>query len=180
VADLNKVMLIGRLTRDIESRTFTTGGKVAKFGLAVAYMRDKKNPTTGEWEGGETTFIDIEVFNRENRQLADLAEKRLKKGSQVYLEGRLRLNKWTTQDGQERQKLLVVVDNMEFLDARTDGGYGGGGGDEGGSSAPRRSSSPAPARKAAAPAPRREAYDDDGMNGSGGGDESPSEDNIPF
>src|SRR5262245_58401986 len=166
MADLNKVMLIGRLTRDVETRAFaSTGGKVAKFGLAVAYIRDKKDPNTGEWGGGETTFIDVEVFNRENRQLADLVEKRLKKGSQVYIEGRLRLNKWTTQDGQERQKLLVVADNLEFLDPRTEGGYS-----EGGESRP-RSSQPAPAKKAPA-ASRLEEPE--------AGEPEPPQDDIPF
>jgi|SRR5262245_48632877 len=170
MADLNKVMLIGRLTRDVETRTFsTTGGKVAKFGLAVAYIRDKKDPNTGEWGGGETTFIDIEVFNRENRQLADLVEQRLRKGSQVYIEGRLRLNKWTTQDGQERQKLLVVADNLEFLDPRTDTGEGG--------SRPRTSSQPA-ARKAPAAAANASRVEDAGQVDSG--DVEPPQDDIPF
>ena len=127
MADINKVILIGRLTRDPETRSFANGGKVAKFGLAVAYTRDKKNPSTGEWEGGETTFLDIEVFNREMRQLADLVEQRLRKGQQVYIEGRLRLNKWTDKEGQERSKLLIVADNVEFLEPRTDGGTGEGG-----------------------------------------------------
>jgi single-strand DNA-binding protein len=120
MANLNKVMLIGRLTRDPETRTFINGGKVTKFGFAVAYIRQKKNPATGEWEGGETAFIDVEVFNsnREGgRQLADLVEQRLRKGQQVYLEGRLRLNEWTDKDGQKRSKLLVVADNLEFLDS---------------------------------------------------------------
>jgi single-strand DNA-binding protein len=156
MADLNKVMLIGRLTRDVETRTFaSTGGKVAKFGLAVAFIRDKKNPTTGEWEGGETTFIDIEVFNRENRQLADLVEQRLRKGSQVYLEGRLRLNKWTTQDGQERQKLLVVADTVEFLDPRSDTGAADGG------ARPRTSSQAAPVKKTSPPPAKTPVYDEE-------------------
>lgn len=119
MANLNRVMLIGRLTRDPEVRAFANGGKVAKFGFAVSYTRQRKNPATGEWEGGETAFVDVEVFNsnRENgRQLADLVEQRLHKGQQVYLEGRLRLNEWTDQQGQKRSKLLVVADSLEFLD----------------------------------------------------------------
>jgi len=128
MANLNKVMLIGRLTRDPETRTFANGGKVAKFGFAVNYLMQKKNPTTGEWEGGETAFVDIEAFNRPSggRQLADLVEQRLRKGQQVYLEGRLRLNEWTDKEGQKRSKLLVVLDNLEFLEGRGEGGGGEG------------------------------------------------------
>jgi single-strand DNA-binding protein len=175
MANLNKVMLIGRLTRDPESRSFVSSGregKVAKFGLGVKYMMDKKNPATGEWEGGESAFIDVEVFNRENRQLADLVESRLRKGQQVYVEGRLRLNKWTDKDGQERQKLLVVADNIEFLEPRSDTGSGEG------SSRPRASSqSGPPARKGAAPANAARFEEESPMDS--GGDETPPDD-IPF
>src|ERR1700736_2066524 len=90
MANLNKVMLIGRLTRDPETRAFPNGGKVAKFGFAVNYTARKKNQDTGQWEG-EAVFIDIEAFNstREGgRQLADLVEQYLRKGQQVYIEGR--------------------------------------------------------------------------------------------
>jgi single-strand DNA-binding protein len=124
MANLNKVMLIGRLTRDPETRTFANGGKVAKIGFAVAFIRQKKNPATGQWEGGETAFVDVEAFNapREGgRQLADLVEQYLRKGNQVYIEGRLRLDQWE-KDGQKRQRLLVVADNIEFLEGRGDAG----------------------------------------------------------
>src|ERR1700747_160784 len=65
MANLNKVMLIGRLTRDPETRTFANGGKVAKFGFAVNFTAPKKNPTTGLREA-EAVFVDVEAFNREN------------------------------------------------------------------------------------------------------------------
>ena len=126
MANLNKVMLIGRLTRDPEVRTFANGGKVAKFGFAVNYMMQKRNPTTGEWEGGETVFIDVDVFNRPNgRQLADLAEQRLRKGQQAFVEGRLRLNEWTDREGQKRSKVVVVGDNLEFFEPRGESGSEG-------------------------------------------------------
>jgi single-strand DNA-binding protein len=124
MANLNKVMLIGRLASDPEVRTFSTGGKVAKFRFAVAYTRQKKNPSTGQWEGGETAFIDVEAFNssREGgRQLADLAEQYLKKGNQVYIEGRLRMDTWE-KDGQKRSRLLIVADTFEFLEGRSESG----------------------------------------------------------
>jgi single-strand DNA-binding protein len=146
MANLNKVMLIGRLTRDPEVRTFSNGGKVAKFGFAVNNRR--KNQQTGQWED-EPCFIDAEVFNRgENGRQADLVEQSLHKGSQVFLEGHLRMDTWTSQqDNQKRSKLVVVIDNFQFLEPRSDGaGSGEGGGRPasrsfGGS---RRPSSPAP------------------------------------
>ena len=126
MANLNKVMLIGRLTRDPEVRTFFTGGKVAKFGFAVNNRR--KNATTGEWED-EPVFLDIEAFNRgeSGRQLADLVSQYLHKGNQAFVEGHLRLDQWTAQDGQKRSKLKIVMDNVQFLEKRADGGSDGGG-----------------------------------------------------
>ena len=122
MANLNKVMLIGRLTRDPEVRTFSTGGKVANFGFAVNNKR--KNQSTGQWED-EPVFIDVAVFNRgESGRQADLAEQSLRKGHQVFLEGHLKLDQWQSQDGQKRSKLSVVVDNFQFLEPRSEGGDG--------------------------------------------------------
>jgi single-strand DNA-binding protein len=160
VANLNKVMLIGRLTRDPEVRTFSNGGKVAKIGFAV--NNRKKNQQTGQWED-EPVFIDAEVFNRgENGRQADLVEQSLRKGQQVFLEGHLRMDNWTDKEGQKRSKLLVVIDNFQFLEPRGD------------SAGTPRTSSP-PARKPA-------------DTGYGGGYDEPEEgpsrpaedDNIPF
>lgn len=124
MANLNKVMLIGRLTRDPEVRTFANGGKVAKFGFAVNNRR--KNSQTGQWED-EPVFVDVEAFNRgETGKTADLVEQYLTKGRQVFLEGHLKLDQWTSQEGQKRSRLLVVVDNMQFIDSRPDGGSGEG------------------------------------------------------
>ena len=126
MANLNKVMLIGRLTRDPEVRTFSTGGKVAAFGFAVNTR--KKNTSTGQWED-EPVFIDMEAFNRgdQGRQLADQVEQYFKKGRQFFIEGHLRLDQWTSQDGQKRQKLKVVVENFQFLEPRTEGAGAEGG-----------------------------------------------------
>jgi single-strand DNA-binding protein len=119
MANLNKVMLIGRLTRDPESRAFANGGKVAKFGFAVNNRR--KNSSTGQWED-EPVYLDIEAFNRgEYGKQADLVEQYLRKGSQVFIEGHLQLDQWTAADGQKRNKLKIVVDNMQFLEARGEG-----------------------------------------------------------
>ncbi|MCS6853017.1 MAG: single-stranded DNA-binding protein, partial [Gemmataceae bacterium] len=120
MANLNKVMLIGRLTRDPEIRTFPNGGKVAKFGLAVNNRR--KNAVSGLWED-VPVFLDLEVFNRgENGRQADLVEQSLRKGHQVFVEGSLRMDQWTGQDGQKRSKLVVVVENFQFLERREGAG----------------------------------------------------------
>jgi single-strand DNA-binding protein len=138
MANLNKVMLIGRLTRDPEVRTFGSGGKVANFGFAV--NNRKKNSSTGQWED-EPVFIDMAVFNRgEMGRQADLAEQSLRKGHQVFIEGRLKFDQWTSQEGQKRSKLSVVVDNFQFLEPRSEGGMGGA------------SSRPAPMGRRPAPA----------------------------
>jgi single-strand DNA-binding protein len=122
MANLNKVMLIGRLTRDPEVRTFSNGGKVAKFGFAVNNRR--KNNQTGQWEE-DPVFVDVDVYNRgETGRQADLVEQNLRKGHQVFLEGHLKLDQWTSQDGQKRSRLLVVVDNFQFLEPRSDSGDG--------------------------------------------------------
>jgi single-strand DNA-binding protein len=128
MANLNKVMLIGRLTRDPESRTIPSGNKVVAFGFAVNNWR--KNPQSGQSEQ-EAVFIDCEAWNstREGgRQLGDLIEQYLKKGHQAYIEGHLRLDQWNDKnDGSKRSKLKVVVDKVEFLEPRQDGGGGAGG-----------------------------------------------------
>jgi single-strand DNA-binding protein len=166
MANLNKVMLIGRLTRDPEVRTFSNGGKVAKIGFAV--NNRKKNQQTGQWED-DPVFLDIDAFNRENgRKLADLVEQYLKKGHQAYIEGNLVLDQWTDKDGQKRSKIKVVLQDLQFLEPKADGA-----GNEGGR-APRAGG--APARKP-----------DTGYGGGGGYDEpegnGPSrsgDDDIPF
>jgi single-strand DNA-binding protein len=124
MANLNKVMLIGRLTRDPEIRTFANGGKVANFGFAV--NNRKKNQATGEWES-EPVFLEINAFNREKgRQLADLVEQYLHKGNQTYIEGHLKLDQWTSQDGQKQSRLKIILDELQFLEPRADGGEGRG------------------------------------------------------
>jgi single-strand DNA-binding protein len=172
MANLNKVMLIGRLTRDPEVRTFANGGKVAKFGFAV--NNRKKNQQTGQWED-DPVFLDSEAFNRgDTGTLADRVEQTLRKGQQIFIEGHLRMDKWT-QDGQNRTKLVVVVDNFQYLEPRADGGPGAG-----------------PAPRAAAAPPRKAPAASNGGGGFGGdhyGDEpDPSEpparggqeEDIPF
>lgn len=122
MANLNRVMLIGRLTRDPEIKTFSNGGKVANVGFAVNNRR--KNKQTGEWEDAPV-WVDLKVFNRETgRKMADLVESSLKKGQQIYVEGHLVLEEWTgKEDGKKSSKMVVYVDDFQFLEKR-EGGAG--------------------------------------------------------
>lgn len=120
MANLNKVMLIGRLTRDPEVRMFSSGGKVASFGFAV--NNKKKDPQTGQWVD-DPCFLDCDAFNKgEFGKLADLIEQYLHKGNQAYIEGHLKLDQWNDKTtGDKRQKIKIVVDNVQFLEPRRDG-----------------------------------------------------------
>lgn len=128
MANVNKVIIVGRMTRDPECRTFSTGGKVAAFGCAV--NNRKKNGQTGQWED-EPMFIDCKAFNRGDfGKLADTCEQYLRKGGLVYLEGKLHLETWDDKtSGQKRSKHVLYVDTMQMLDGR-----GGEGGQRGGMS----------------------------------------------
>lgn len=134
---LNKIVLMGRLTRDPELRRTTSGTAVASFSLAVD--RDFKNKETGE---KETDFIDIVAW----RNTAEFVSKYFSKGRMAVVEGRLQIRPWTDKDGNKRRSAEVVADNIYFGDSKRDsdsGGYqqqsyGGdyGGGYGGGYSAP--------------------------------------------
>jgi single-strand DNA-binding protein len=165
MANLNKVMLIGRLTRDPEVRTFSNGGKVAKCGFAV--NNRKKDQQSGQWVD-DPVFLDLEVFNRgETGKQADRVEETLRKGHQVFIEGHLRMDNWTDKEGQKRSKLVIVVDNFQYLEPRADGG--------------------APRPSQAAPRRAEAGYPASGGGSYGGGDyDDPgaagdaAEDKIPF
>ena len=179
MANLNKVILIGRLTRDPEVRTFGNGGKVAKIGFAVTNRR--KNTQTGEWED-EPMFIDIDVFNfGATGTLANLVEQYCRKGSQICIEGRLKLDQWDDKtSGLKRSKHMIVADAIQLLDKRPDGGEGGEG-----QPAARPAARPASSAPAASPrsgggysAPHEDTGGDSHSPPSGSaGDEG---DNIPF
>ncbi len=124
MANLNRVMLIGRLTRDPEIKEFSNGGKVANIGFAVNNRR--KNQQSGQWEE-VPVWVDLKAFNRESgRKLADLVEKSLRKGNQIYVEGHLVLEEWAgKEDGKKQSKMVVYVDEIEFLERREGGSAGG-------------------------------------------------------
>lgn len=121
MANLNKVMLIGNLTRDPEVRYTPKGSAVAELGLAI-----NRRYTVGDDRREEVTFVDVTLWGK----TAEVAEKYLRKGRPVYIEGRLQLDTWDDKStGQKRSKLKVVGENIEFLDSRRDddgGGQGGG------------------------------------------------------
>lgn len=114
MANLNKVMLIGRLTREVECRAFANGGRVAKFGFAVNNRVKKEN----QWVD-EPVFLNIEAYNRgDSGSLADRCEKFLHKGTQCFIEGHLVLDSWTAQNGEKKSQIKIVLDRLELLDNR--------------------------------------------------------------
>jgi single-strand DNA-binding protein len=159
MANYNKVTLIGRLTRDVETRAFNNGGMVAKFGFAVTNR--KKNATTGQWEDAPM-YIDCEVFNRgETGKLADLVRDRCHKGTQIFIEGRLELDTWQDKTtGQNRSKHKVVVEVVQLLDPKPPG-------EGGGSYAPRNTNSGG--GYSSPPAQQSDGPDEPGDDNAGGG-----------
>jgi len=118
MAMLNKVMLIGRLAADPEFRAFGNGGRVANLRLAV---NGRKKDSTGAWVD-DPMFIDCSVFNRgENGKEADRIEEfGLRKGSQLYIEGKLVLEMWDDKaTGAKRSKHKMIVDNWQTLDPKS-------------------------------------------------------------
>ena len=108
MANLNKVMLLGNLTRDPELRHTPKGSAVADLGIAV---NRKVQDGNGGWKD-ETTFVDVTVWGAS----AENAQKYLTKGRGVFIEGRLQMDVWDDKaTGQKRSKLKVVADNLQFL-----------------------------------------------------------------
>lgn len=153
MANFNKVILAGNLTRDPEVRYTPKGMAIAKLGLAI--NRTWKN------EAGETkeevTFVDVDAFGR----TAEVISQYLKKGAPILMEGRLRLDQWDDkQTGQKRSKLGVVLESFQFLSSGRNDGSGGGG------------SRQAPVSAPASAAPSPDAPEPEGP--------APEEDDVPF
>jgi single-strand DNA-binding protein len=108
--NLNKVLLMGNITRDIELRYLPSGMAVAAFGLAV--NRRWKNAQGEQQE--EVTFVDLEAFGKP----AEVMNQYLRKGSGIFIEGRLKLDQWEDKDGGKRSKMKVVVDSFQFIDGK--------------------------------------------------------------
>ena len=124
---LNRVMLIGRLTRDPELRYTPSGTAVCN--LALATNRYGSDPQSGE-RREFTDYHDIVVWNQGNRKLAELCSQYLQKGRLVYVEGRLQTRNWDDKEtGQKRYKTEVNAQDVQFLDSRGQDGAANGGGE---------------------------------------------------
>ena len=133
---VNKVILVGNLGKDPEVRRLTSGDPVVNLSIATSESwRDKASGEKKE----KTEWHRVVIFNK---NLADVAEKYLKKGAKVYIEGQLQTRKWTDKDGAEKYSTEVVLQNfrgeLTMLDGRSGGGEGGGfgGGGRGAGEAP--------------------------------------------
>ncbi len=126
---VNKVIIVGNLGQDPETRYMPSGSAVTNF--TVATNESWKDKQTGE-QRDRTEWHRVAMFNR----LAEIAAEYLRKGSQVYIEGKLRTRKWQGQDGNDRYTTEIIADEMQMLGGRGGGGGGsfggGGGGSQGG------------------------------------------------
>ena len=113
----NKVILMGRLTRDPEVRFLSSGTAVADIGIAVnRYWRNQDGQ-----QQEEVTFVNVEAFGKQ----AETVGQYLKKGKPIFIEAHLKFDQWDDkQTGQKRSKLKVVLDRFEFIDSRGEGGGG--------------------------------------------------------
>jgi single-strand DNA-binding protein len=160
-ANLNKVFLMGNLTRDPEVRYTPKGTAVGEFGLAINDSYKAQDGTIKE----SVTYVDIEVWSRQ----AETCKQYLSKGRPVFIEGSLKFDQWETPEGQKKSKLRVRAERVQFLGSP---GGGQGGGNSGrtsnaGGGGPPGDQAPKPSRPAAPP----------------GGDDHPpvpDEDDIPF
>ena len=121
---LNRIIIMGRLTRDVDIRHTQTGTAVASFSMAVD--RDFKDKATGE---KATDFIDVVAW----RNTAEFVSRYFTKGRMAVVEGRLQIREWTDKEGNKRRTAEVVADNVYFGDSKRDGersyqgGYSSGG-----------------------------------------------------
>jgi single-strand DNA-binding protein len=156
---VNKVILVGNLGKDPESRYMPNGKAVTNF--SVATTDSWKDKQTGE-QREQTEWHNIVMYER----LAEVAAEYLKKGSQVYIEGRLRTRKWQDKEGRDRYTTEVIANDMQMLGSRQGSGGGGSPGGGGGDFSRGRD---APSQAAPASAGARAPAE-----------ESPFDDDIPF
>ena len=138
MANFNKVILLGNLTRDVELRHSQAGLPIAKLGMAI-------NRRFGGQDGEQketTCFVDLTAFGKQ----AEVLNQYVGKGSPLFVEGRLEYSTWDGQDGQKHSKLAVVIENFQFVGApRGEGGGAGGGGGAPRARAPRSAKEAPPA-----------------------------------
>ncbi len=177
MASLNKVILIGNLTRDPEIKFTPKGSAVCDMGLAV----NRRWTTDSGEKQDEVTFLDIVLWGK----TAELAGQYLKKGRSVCIEGRLQMDSWEDKtSGQKRSKIKIVGENLIFLDSKPGGGGPRGGDEEGGGGGddyrPAARPAPRPAAGAARPPQQRPATAAPDEFGEGPITEGMEEDDIPF
>lgn len=157
MASVNKVIILGNLGRDPETRYTTGGDAVTNLRIATSEQWKDKNGEKQE----KTEWHAVVLFGRQ----AEIAGEYLKKGRSVYIEGRLQTRKYTDKEGIEKYSTEVVADRMQLLGGKGDGGGGGGDADFGGGapaaspSAPRREGAASP--RPAAAKKNTEDFDDD-------------------
>jgi single-strand DNA-binding protein len=120
MANLNKVFLMGNITRDLELKYLPSNTAICDFGLAVNRTWTGQDGVKKE----EVTFVDCSCFGK----TAEILSKFKKKGDPLFVEGRLKMDQWEAQDGTKRTKIKVIVENFQFLNR----GQGGGGHQDGG------------------------------------------------
>jgi single-strand DNA-binding protein len=155
---INKVILVGNLGQDPETRAMPSGKAVTNVRIATSDSWRDKN--TGE-QKEQTEWHTVVFFDR----LAEIAAEYLRKGSQVYIEGKLRTRKWQDKSGNDRYSTEIVANEMQMLGSRGGGGMGGG---EGGGRSAGKSQAPA-----------RDEFDQSAPASAGKGDEA-FDDDIPF
>lgn len=139
MANFNKVILLGNLTRDPELRVTPKGTSVCQFGMAVNRVY-----RSGDDTQEETTFVDLEAWGKQ----AEIISKYVSKGNPLFIEGRLKFDSWESKEGEKRSKLKVIVENMQLMGSRGDNGGQQGGGNH----APAARSTPSQAPSNSAPA----------------------------
>src|SRR5437870_5234906 len=117
--DINRVTIVGRLTRDPELRALSSGSSVLQLGVAV---NGRQKDATGNWVD-KPNFFDVKVFGAQ----AEMLVNHLSKGRRVGVDGRLDWSSWEAQDGTKRSKVEIVAQSVQFLDSRGEGGGGGDG-----------------------------------------------------
>lgn len=118
MASLNKVLLIGNLTRDPDVKMLSSGRPVCNFGLAL--NRSYKDGDGNRKE--EVTFVDVECYGPR----AEAIGRFFTKGRSIFVEGRLKLDQWESKEGEKRSAIRVVLDNFEFVDSKQEAAVMGG------------------------------------------------------
>ncbi len=164
--EMNKVMLIGNLTRDPELSYIASGTALAKMGIAV---NRRYRGRDGEQQD-ETAFVDVDAWGK----TAEFCGKYLSKGRRIYVEGRLKFDRWQAQDGTNRSKLSVTAERVQFADPPPSSGSSGN--QSGGSNY--NNSGSQNSRPASTPQQNTAPADNSGPDA--GYDDSAADDDLPF